>query len=64
MNRNPNQLRIARMERECDVSCVPAVLLMAGCATLVLALALDDLQREPVAAQGAQEIKQNVALAI
>lgn len=46
MNRNPNQLRIARLSFECDVSCVPARLLLAGCAALVLVLALDDVQSE------------------
>lgn len=40
MNRHPNSMRIARLVRECDVSCVPALLLIAGCAALVFALAL------------------------
>ncbi|MCK7481166.1 MAG: hypothetical protein M0C28_31165 [Candidatus Moduliflexus flocculans] len=42
------------MERECDVSRVPALLLLAGCAALVLVLA-----RRPIAGN-ARRAKQEV----
>jgi hypothetical protein len=63
MNRNPTALRIARMERECDVSCVPAVLLMVCCANLVLALVFGDLQPEMVAVRGGEQAGQATATA-
>lgn len=40
MNPNAIQRRLARLRRECNASAVPALLLSAGCAVLVLALAL------------------------
>jgi hypothetical protein len=58
MNRNPNQLRIARMERECDVSCVPAFLLMAYSTALVFVPVLGDLQPETVAERGGEDAGQ------
>jgi len=58
MNRNSNQLRIARMERECDVSCIPAVLLMACSTALVVVLVLGDLQPETVAVRGGGDVGQ------
>ncbi len=61
MNLNPNQLRLARMERECDVSCVPALLLLAGCATMILVLAIGNLQPEAVTARGGEAAGQTSA---
>jgi hypothetical protein len=61
MNRNPDALRIARLERECDVACVPAVLLMACCANLDLALVFGDLQPEMAAVQGGEQAGQATA---
>lgn len=39
MNPNAIQQRLARLQRECVVSIVPALLLAAACAVLVLVLA-------------------------
>ena len=36
MNPNATQQRLARLQRECQVSAVPALLLSAACAVLVL----------------------------
>lgn len=54
MDRNPSQLRIARLQCECNVSCVPPLLLLAGCSTLVVVLALGDLRREEPERQAEQ----------
>jgi hypothetical protein len=51
MDRSPNQSRIDRMVRECDTFSVPALLLMAACATLVLLVALCDPSAEPIDAR-------------
>jgi hypothetical protein len=38
MTKDPGATRRARLQRECDVSAVPAWLLLAACAALVLVL--------------------------
>jgi aspartate-semialdehyde dehydrogenase len=43
--------RIDRLQRECHVSAVPALLLCAACAVLVLVLGLNALLDETTAAQ-------------
>jgi len=55
MDRNPSQLRIARLQCECDVSCVPPLLLLAACSTLVAVLAFGDLRREEPERQAEQQ---------
>lgn len=40
MNPNATHQRLARLQRECNVSAGPALLLCAACAVLVLVLAL------------------------
>lgn len=55
MDRNPSQLRIARLQCECDVSCVPPMLLLAACSTLVVVLALGDLGLEQPERQAEQQ---------
>jgi hypothetical protein len=42
MNPNPNHQRLARLQRECDLSIGPPLLLFAACAVLVLVLGLDE----------------------
>jgi len=55
MDRSPNQSRIDRMVRECDIFSVPALLLMAACATLVLLVALCDPSAEAIDARGGRQ---------
>jgi hypothetical protein len=40
MKANPNQRRLARLQRECDVSVAPVLLLFAACAVTALILKL------------------------
>lgn len=40
MNQNEPHARLARLQRECEVSIGPAILLLAACPVLVLMLAL------------------------
>jgi hypothetical protein len=40
MNPNDMQVRLSRLQRECDVSAAPAILLCVACLELVLMLAL------------------------
>lgn len=49
MSATSNQRRLARMQRECDVSIAPVLLQLAVCAVLILALGFDALQDELVA---------------
>jgi hypothetical protein len=43
MNRTAIQLRLARLQQECDVSSTPALLLFATCSALALASGLNGL---------------------
>jgi hypothetical protein len=46
VNRNTTQTRLQRLHRECDVSVVPALLLLAACFVLVLILSVDAVRIE------------------
>ncbi len=46
MNPDANLHRLARLQRECDVSAVPALLLSVACAAFVLVLVVTALQAE------------------
>ena len=46
MNPNAIQARLARLQRECDVSTAPVLLMCVACSVLVLVLALSALTDE------------------
>lgn len=50
--------RLARLQRECDVSVAPVLLLCAACAILVLMMALSAVTDETTPAQTAEPAKQ------
>ena len=51
MNPNAIHQHLARLQRECDVSAVPALLLFAACALFVLVLAISAVPGETAPAQ-------------
>lgn len=60
MNPNANHRRLARLLRECDVSMVPALLLFAACAVLVLVLGLNALLDETTPTQAEEPTRQTM----
>lgn len=55
MSATSNQRRLARLQRECDVSIAPVLMQLAICAALVLALGFDALQDELVARRAVEQ---------
>lgn len=51
MNPNATLQRLARLQRECDLSPIPALLLFAACAVLVLTLGLGLDETAPAQAE-------------
>jgi hypothetical protein len=47
MKQSTHQLRQARLQKECDVSAAPAILLLAACSALVMVLGLNGLLDHP-----------------
>ena len=59
---NPNVIpkRLARLQRECNVSAMPALLLSAACAVLVLVLAINAVPGATAPAQAETPVPQPV----
>ena len=58
MNPNATHQRLARLQRECQVSAAPALLLSAACAVLVLVLALSAVKDETTPPQAEEPTQQ------
>lgn len=58
MNPNGVQKRLARMERECDVSAAPAILLCVASSVLVLMLAVSAATEERSPTQACRPLQQ------
>ena len=50
MNSSPSSQRVERLLHECEVSVVPALLLLAACGVFTLLLVLHALQADPAIA--------------
>lgn len=61
MNPNGTQARLVRLQRECDVSAAPAILLCVACLVLVFMLALDAMTDETRPTQAAERVQQPTA---
>ncbi len=60
MNKTAIQLRLARLQHECEVSAAPALVLLAACSALVLALGLKALVDETHSTQPGQLTQQEL----
>ena len=57
MNPNDMQARLTRLQRECDVSAAPAILLGVACSVLVIMLALNAVTDETSPTQAREPIQ-------
>jgi hypothetical protein len=58
MNINAIHPRLTRLQRECDVSVAPVLLLCAACLVLVVLLGLSALTDETISAQAGEPTQQ------
>lgn len=56
-----DERRLARLQRECNVSAVPALLLCAACAVFLLVLAVNAVLHDAAPAQAAEPTPQTTA---
>ena len=61
MNRNGIQSRLVRLQRECDVSAAPAILLCVACIVLVFMIALGAMTDVTTPTQAAEPVHQPTA---